>query len=110
MAVGARAYRRPAPRLSRDDRLVLLIGELEADVNNGGFAQYLDNQGRRRAGAALAALRTVGAKRTARMLEQALAPGASSDRLSALADRFYAAPEDLPLLAGRHVGLSPEKR
>ncbi len=34
----------------------LLVGELEADVNNGGFSQYLDNEGRRRARAALAAL------------------------------------------------------
>jgi Domain of unknown function (DUF4375) len=109
MAVGARAYRRPAPRLSRPDRLVLLIGELEADVNNGGFAQYLDNKGRRRAGAALAALRTVGARRTARMLEQALAPRTSATRASALDDRFYAAPEDLAILTGRHVGLSAEK-
>jgi Domain of unknown function (DUF4375) len=108
MAVGARAYRRPAPRLSPDDRLVLLIGELEADVNNGGFAQYLDNKGRRRAGAALAALRTVGARRTARMLEQALA-GPSASQLSALDDRFYAVPEDLAVLTVRHVGLSSEE-
>jgi hypothetical protein len=110
MAVGARAYRRPAPRLSRHDRLVLLIGELEADVNNGGFAQYLDNKGRRRAGAALAALHAVGARRTARMLEQALAPRTSATRMSTLDDRFYAVPEDLALLTGRHVGLRAEKR
>jgi hypothetical protein len=51
---------------------VPLIDEREADVNNGRFAQYLDNKGRRRAGAALAA-------------------GASSARLSALDDLFYAA-------------------
>jgi hypothetical protein len=55
-------------RLGRGDRLALLIGELEADVNNGGFDQYLGNKGRRRARAALAALRAVGARKTAAML------------------------------------------
>lgn len=60
MAVGQKAYRDPRYRLAPDDRLVLLVGELEADVNNGGFSQYLDNKGRRRARAALTALRKVG--------------------------------------------------
>lgn len=69
MAVGQKAYRDPRYRLTPDDRLVLLVGELEADVNNGGFSQYLDNKGRRRARAALAALQKVGARKTARMLE-----------------------------------------
>src|SRR5688572_4325024 len=31
------------------DRLVRVIGDLEADVNNGGFDQYLSNKGRARA-------------------------------------------------------------
>jgi hypothetical protein len=44
------------------------------------------------------------------MLAQALAPRTSAARLSALDDRFYAAPEDLASRAGRHVGLDTEKR
>src|SRR5262245_39035116 len=48
LEVGQRAYAPGArTRLSPDDRCLLLIGELEADVNNGGFDQYLLNKGRR---------------------------------------------------------------
>ena len=105
--VGQKAYRDPRYRLTPDDRLVLLVGELEADVNNGGFSQYLDNKGRRRARAALAALRKVGARKTARMLESALVPHTTPTQLSALTDRFSDAPEDLALLTARRVGLRP---
>jgi hypothetical protein len=105
MAVGQRAYRDPAYRASAPDRLLLLIGELEADVNNGGFDQYLGNKGRRRARAALAALRAVGARKTAAMLARALAPETSPAERAALDDRFYRVPEDLAVLAARHVGL-----
>jgi hypothetical protein len=108
MAVGQKAYRSRSYRLSAPDRLLLLIGELEADVNNGGFDQYLLNKGPRRARAALAALRAVGARKTAAMLAKAMAPGTSTDERSALDKRFYKVPEDLALLAARHVGLSPK--
>ena len=107
MAVGQKAYRDPRHRLAPPDRLVLLVGELEADVNNGGFSQYLDNKGRRRARAALAALRAVGARQTARMLDTALQPGATEAQLGALDARFYEVPEDLALLTARHVGIRP---
>jgi hypothetical protein len=106
LAVGQRAYRDSALRLSADDRLLLLVGELEADVNNGGFAQYLSNKGGRRARAALAALRAIGARETARMLERALAPGAAPALWSALDDRFYEESEDLAALAARHLKLA----
>jgi Domain of unknown function (DUF4375) len=105
MAVGQKAYRDPRYRLALPDRLVLLIGELEADVNNGGFDQYLHNKGRRRALATLAALRTVGARKIADMLKKAMAPGTSPEQRSALDERFYKVPEDLAVLAARHVGL-----
>jgi hypothetical protein len=108
MAVGQKAYRSRSYRLSAPDRLLLLIGELEADVNNGGFDQYLLNKGRRRALAALAALRTVGARTTAAMLQKAMAPGTSDEERSALDARFYRVPEDLAVLAARHVGLHGE--
>lgn len=102
MAAGQKAYRDPRYRLSAVDRRLLLVGELEADVNNGGFSQYLANKGSRRARSALAALRAIGARKTAAMLEQALQPGAALSRLDG---RFYKAPEDLALLAARHAKL-----
>jgi uncharacterized protein DUF4375 len=104
MAAGRRAYAKGRPvRLGRGDRLALLIGELEADVNNGGFTQYLDNKGRPRALEALRALKQVGARRTAAMLAAAMAPGVTERRLSALDDRFYGVPEDLAVYTMRHL-------
>jgi hypothetical protein len=104
LEVGQRAY---APgsraRLSPDDRLVLLVGELEADVNNGGFDQYLLNKGRRRATHALAALRRIGARRTAELLEAALDPKVTSREKDALDRRFYRVPEDLAILVMEHL-------
>lgn len=109
MEIGQRYYRGRGPRtLPRDDNLILLIGELEADVNNGGFDQYLCNKGRRRARSALAALRTVGAVKTARMLEAALARGVAEAKLHALDDCFYRVPEDLAVLTMR--GVAPQTR
>ena len=107
MEVGQKAYRELRRRLPPGDRLVLLVGELEADVSNGGFSQYLDNKGRRRARAALAALQKVGARKTARMLVTAMAPRTTAPQRWALDARFHAAPEDLALLTARRVGLRP---
>jgi hypothetical protein len=105
LEVGQKTYRNARYRPSTMDRRLLLVGELEADVNNGGFSQYLANKGRRRARSALAALRAIGALKTGRMLEQALMSGASEKRLASLDERFQKAPEDLALLAARHAGL-----
>jgi hypothetical protein len=105
MQIGQRAYGNPGCRLSAIDRRLLLVGELEADVNNGGFSQYLDNKGRRRARSAVAALAAIGARKTAAMLEAALEPGVSESRLAALDDRFYKRLEDLAVLAARHAKL-----
>jgi hypothetical protein len=105
MAAGQVAYGSPGGyrRLARADRLLLLMGELEAEVNNGGFSQYLLNKGRRRARRAMDALHTIGARRTARMLEAALAEPANEAVLSKLDERFYKVPEDLAVLAMRHL-------
>jgi hypothetical protein len=105
MEIGRRAYRPRAPRLAPLEQRILLVGELEADVNNGGFSQYLDNKGRRRARAALAALKAIGARKTAAMLAKAMAQRVTEAELAALDDKFYKAPEDLALLAARHAGL-----
>jgi len=105
MSVGQKAYTDSRARLTPANRLILLIGELEADVNNGGFDQYLDNKGRRRARAALSALHTVGAHKTARMLEKAMAATTTPAQRSALDAGFHRGPEDLAVLAARHAGL-----
>ena len=105
LEVGQKAYRDPRYRLSAMDRRLLLVGELEADVSNGGFSQYLDNKGRRRARSAFAALTAIGARKTAAMLEEAMSPRVSEARLSVLDDRFCKAPEDLAVLAVRHAKL-----
>jgi hypothetical protein len=104
MEVGQKAYRDPGYRLSPTDRRLLLVGELEADVNNGGFSQYLGNKGRRRGRAALAALEAIGARKTAKLLARAL-ESKSDKALAALDDAFYKAPEDLAVLAARHASL-----
>jgi hypothetical protein len=81
-------------RLSQTDRIVLHLGDLEADVNNGGFEQYVLNKGRRRAASVVRQLRTIGARRTAQLLVAALA---ASDRreLDQLDAAFHRQTEDL---------------
>lgn len=95
--------------LSPADRLIVLIGEFEADVNNGGFGQYLGNKGVERAKEALASLEAVGAMRTARWLSAALQleDGASFDSLDRQAN---AKPEDLPSLVMKYVAGRVRKR
>jgi hypothetical protein len=87
--------------LSQDDRLILLVGELEADVNNGGFGQYLGNKGEARAREALASLSAIGARRTGRWLEAALEAGA--DGLERLDQQFNEKPEDLASLVMTYI-------
>jgi hypothetical protein len=106
MAIGQKAYRDSGYRLSPAERRLLLVGELEADVNNGGFSQYLHNKGVRRARAALVALNAIGARKTAAMLALALAPEVTEAQLAALDERFYRVPEDLAVLGARHAGLA----
>jgi len=101
-----RRYQRLASRTGKlgvDDRLVQLIGEFEADVNNGGFGQYLGNKGDARAREALACLSAIGAKRSARWLAAALKdPGEKG--LARLDQEFYEKAEDLASLAMNHIG------
>ena len=89
--------------LSPDDRLILLVGELEADINNGGFSQYLHNKGEARAREALSCLSEIGARRTGRWLAAAIEAGADADDLGRLDQQFYDKPEDLASLAMIYV-------
>ena len=88
---------------SPDDRLIQLVAELEADINNGGFDQYLRNKGEERSREALASLSAIGARRTARWLASALEAGAGADALGRLDEQFYAKPEDLASLVMTHI-------
>ena len=89
-------------RLTKEDQLVVSIADLEADVNNGGFHQYLENKGTARARRTLACLRVVGAKRTARWLSVALKAVGRRDALDRLDAEFNKRPEDLASLVMRY--------
>jgi Domain of unknown function (DUF4375) len=89
------AGRLASSRLSSADRLVRSIGDLEADLNNGGFAQYLVNKGRSQAARVLRQLRSIGARRTAALLGSALRHPTDSVELGKLDAAYYRRPEDL---------------
>ena len=96
----------PDAAMDDDDRRVLLVGDFEGDVNNGGFSQYLSNKGRERAALALAALQAIGAKRTARMLQDALEHENDAARLEALTDEFYESYDDVAALTARQLKMA----
>jgi hypothetical protein len=89
--------------LPADDRIIRLVGELEADVNNGGFGQYIANKGEARAREALACLRTIGAKQTAGWLTSAL-EGDDAESLTRLDQKFDEGPEDLAVKVMAYLG------
>lgn len=93
-------------RLGRAEKIILFVGELEAEINNGGFSQYLLNKGRSRAKQALEALIAVEAKRTATLLEQALQPETVEEVLDRLDAKYYRQAEDLPSLVVKHLLLA----
>lgn len=101
--VGPAGASRMARRPSAADRLVRVIGDLEADVNNGGFDQYLCNKGRPRARRAAKCLQSIGARRTGRLLESALGLPPDSPQFERLDKAFYRSSEDLPSLVMRHL-------
>jgi Domain of unknown function (DUF4375) len=105
MAAGARAYSTPPGRLAPVDRLILQVGEFEADVNNGGFQQFLGNKGKRRAQATLRALRKIGAGKTLRLLATALKPSAKEAVWARLDRQYDRTGEDLAVLAMRYVAM-----
>ncbi len=69
--------------LSRAEQVFVLVWELEAEVNNGGFSQFYFNSSGDRATETVAALRAIGADRTALIVERAnarFASGPPADR------------------------------
>ena len=108
--------------LTNAERIFLLIWELEADVNNGGFNQYFFNSAGDHALDVPAALRSVGASTTASIVDRALqtlAGDFSADRsarqlvleridpeteaFDSLDQEFYAYPDDLSSLLSAFV-------
>jgi hypothetical protein len=89
------AYADPPGKLSKTETLILRIAEFEADVNNGGFSQFMSNKGRRRALETVRLLETIRAPKTAAMLSSALAHPDDDALLGKLDARFYKVPEDL---------------
>jgi len=110
-------------RLTPDEQLLVVIWGLEADVNNGGFHQYYFNSYGNFARLAPGMLRGIGASHMAQIIDEANAVfgplGPAQDRddrqraLEAIDDdswdsldnRFWAYPDNLSELLGRHVGL-----
>lgn len=66
-----RFFGTPFDELTVPERVFVAVWALEADVNNGGFDQYYLNSAGDHAWFAPAALRTIGAERTAAIVEQA---------------------------------------
>jgi hypothetical protein len=116
-AVWAREARHGISGLTEPERVFLRVWNLEAEVNNGGFAQYFGNSAGDYAVGTPDALRSVGASEMAALTEQAMQPfgpsGPPADRdarakaidalpasardvWSQLDDQFYklASPED----------------
>lgn len=110
--------------LTKTEQAFVLVWELEAEVNNGGFSQYFFNRGGGHALATIAALEAIGAHATSQILRRAVRlfgqGGPSLDQASrqrqpeALPDggdedfmsmdaAFYEYPDDLSNLLAEHV-------
>lgn len=74
-------------RLSATDQELVALWRMEADINNGGFMQFLCNWGDQTCQLALQALRKIGAVHMLDVLS----------RMRALIDRFEASPEVVQL-------------
>jgi hypothetical protein len=78
IALSDHVYGREGPAgpsgLTEAEQSVYCIAGLEREVNNGGFAQFFINSTGDHARETVAALRRIGADRTAGLLERAMAP------------------------------------
>jgi hypothetical protein len=73
-AVWAREAKHGISGLTEPERVFLCVWSLEAEVNNGGFAQLFENSAGDYASATAGALRTVGAPEMAALVERAMEP------------------------------------
>jgi hypothetical protein len=115
--------------LSAQDQLLVALWRMEADINNGGFMQFLCNWGDPTCQLALQGLRAMGADQTHAALAgmrglldrfeddpavtelsdlyAAMTP-AEQDALEQFEDAYYARPEDLARLGVLHFGPEPD--
>ncbi|MBM4186601.1 MAG: DUF4375 domain-containing protein [Gemmatimonadetes bacterium] len=104
----------PAIERGPGDNVIEVVAEFEADVNNGGFGQYLSNKSTARARQALEALMAIGAKRSHRWLTQAIEAGGDEARMARLDQQFFDRPDDLASLTMKYLprarGDRPSKR
>lgn len=112
---------KPLKKLTEPERVFRAIWELEADVNNGGFAQYYLNSSGDTAWFAPAALEQIGAKQASQIVAQANALFPSStpqvdrrkrgkqldkideDLFEPLDEQFMSYPDDLTDLLHAYV-------
>jgi hypothetical protein len=107
LAAGQRAYAPHPGRLARADRWILLIGEFEADVNNGGLRQFVENKGRAKARVVLRICDAIGAPKTGRLLRSAVRASVHDLIWDGLDRQFTRTGEDLPMATMRHLRLIP---
>ncbi|MBJ6759148.1 DUF4375 domain-containing protein [Myxococcaceae bacterium JPH2] len=109
--------------LPPDERELVALWRMEADINNGGFMQFFCNWGEATCHLAIEALGRIGAQATRQCLQDMLSviapygeteemvslselPGmvtdAERDRMYALDQAFWKAPDALPRLVVRH--------
>lgn len=123
----AREAREGWDALAGEERLALCLGEMEAEVNNGGWEQYFLNSAGDHAHDALRALDAIGATTAAGILREAMKvfgkDGPPADRaarelhllaltarqratLDRLSTRYYARAEPIADIAGNSWGLT----
>ena len=121
----SRFWRLDYKDLSTPERVFLVIWELESEVNNGGFYQYFCNSSGVLAPHVVGALKTIGAKATADVVQRALnavvntiaswsddaqrqeqanqLSSGTRQILEELDQEYYASPEDLTPLLYKYV-------
>ena len=120
---------KPTSSLSPAQKTFKVVWELEAEVNNGGFAQYFSNSSGRDAPRAEAALRAIGADNCADLVAEAIGTvdgdglnwandarrqsridslaANAGDLLNALDEKFYEYPDPLSELLTNFVAHYP---
>ena len=99
---------------SQEQRVFSAIWALESQVNNGGFAQFFDNEGPDTVSFAPTALIAIGAVNCADIVSRAIAIALASSRvpdaaeqLEGLESEFYGYPDNLTDLLYAYVSVRP---
>ncbi|WP_104092510.1 DUF4375 domain-containing protein [Arthrobacter sp. GMC3] len=116
-------------RLNERDRDLIALWRAEADINNGGFLQFIGNWGLPNYHTAIAALEKTGAPSAAALLRSMMVlirnylndpeistpadllnklSDSDSDRIDELDEAFWTYPDDLTRLVVQHFGAPPQ--